>query len=326
MSDTAMNDAVNGDTVIQTRGLSRRFGAFYAVRDVSLRVGRGDVFGLLGPNGAGKSTLIRMLCGVLRPSEGSGSVLGIDIGRDPETLKPRIGYMSQKFSLYGDLSVTENLDFYGTIYGLRGDDLRRRQRAVIELAGLGPYGDQQAGLLSGGWKQRLGLACALIHEPELVFLDEPTAGIDPVARRELWDLLFELSHRGVTLFVTTHYMDEAERCTHVAYVLASRLIIAGRPIELKALPEVTPPGTVRYRARCRRPTEALAAARRLPGVRDATLFGDRLHLLADARLAAGELLAQLAPGDGGAAIEPADATLEDVFVTLSRSRAAGQAA
>lgn len=308
------------DPVIRTEGLSRCFGAFYAVRELSLTVNRADVFGLLGPNGAGKSTLIRMLCGVLRPSGGSGTVLGIDIGRNPEDVKPRIGYMSQKFSLYADLSVKENLEFYGGIYGLTGDRMREREQAVIDLAGLGPYMHRLAGQLSGGWKQRLGLACAMIHEPELLFLDEPTAGIDPVARRELWDLLFELSHRGVTMFVTTHYMDEAERCTRVGYVLASRLIALGRPAELKALPDVTPPGTTRYLVQCRRPTEALAAARRLAPVRDATMFGDMLHVLAESTIAPIDLLKQLAPDESGATIVPTGATLEDVFVTLSRAR------
>ncbi|GJQ26187.1 MAG: ABC transporter ATP-binding protein [Phycisphaerae bacterium] len=308
------------DPVIRTEGLSRCFGAFYAVRDLSLTVDRADVFGLLGPNGAGKSTLIRMLCGVLRPSAGSGSVLGIDICRNPEDVKPRIGYMSQKFSLYADLTVAENLDFYGGIYGLTGERKRAREEAVIDLTGLGPYARRLAGQLSGGWKQRLGLACAMIHEPELLFLDEPTAGIDPVARRELWDLLFDLSHRGVTMFVTTHYMDEAERCTRVGYVLASQLIALGRPVELKAMPDVTPPGTARYLVQCRRPTEALAAARGLADVRDATMFGDLLHLLADGAVAPGDLLKRLAPDESDATIVPTGATLEDVFVTLSRAR------
>ena len=307
------------DAVITATGLTRRFGTFVAVREVNFNVARGSIFGMLGPNGSGKSTIIRMLCGVLRPSEGTGTVLGVDIRDDPEAIKRRIGDMSQKFSLYADLSVIENLQFYGRIYGLSRARQAEREAAVMELTGIGEYRERLAGQLSGGWKQRLALACSLIHEPEVIFLDEPTAGIDPVARRDLWDLLFALSHRGVTMFVTTHYMDEAERCSEVGYIYLSRLIAVGKPEALKALLEVTPAGTRRWEVRCASPTAALAAARRMDGVRDATMFGDCLHVLVDEAVSPEALLTRVAPGETGAAARAISASLEDVFVLMSRA-------
>ncbi|MCK6483093.1 MAG: ABC transporter ATP-binding protein [Phycisphaerae bacterium] len=306
------------DAVIRCHRLTRRFGDVTAVRDVTFDVPRAAIFGLLGPNGAGKSTLIRMLCGVLRPSAGSGSVLGVDVARDPEAVKRRIGYMSQKFSLYADLSVVENLRFYGRIYGLSPARQRQREADVAELTGIGPFANRLAGQLSGGWKQRLALACALIHEPDVLFLDEPTAGIDPVARRDLWDLLFELSHRGVTMFVTTHYMDEAERCTHVGYIQLARLIAVGRPDELKILPDVTPAGTRRFEVSCAAPTDALARAHGVAAVRDATMFGTTLHVLLADDMSPDAMLEAIAPADATASARPVEPTLEDVFVRLSR--------
>lgn len=309
------------DSVISVQGLTRRFGNFTAVRDVTFDVPRAAIFGLLGPNGSGKTTIIRMLCGVLRPSGGSGRVDGKDIVTDSEQIKRRIGYMSQAFSLYRDLTVRENLDFYARIYGLDPEQHERRADAVIELTNIGPYLSRQAGKLSGGWRQRLALACALIHEPDVLFLDEPTAGIDPVARRELWDLLFELSNDGVTMLVTTHYMDEAERCTHVGYIYMSQMIALGKPKDLKALPEVTPEGSKRYELTCGDPVRALETARSMDGVRDATMFGDKVHLLVNGAVTPNDIKSKLSPNDSGAAVIEVPPSLEDVFVLLTRARA-----
>jgi len=305
--------------VIDARGITRDFGKKRAVDGVSFQVPKGAIFGMLGPNGSGKSTIIRMLCGVLQPTAGHATVLGCDVTRDTEAVKRRIGYMSQKFSLYADLSVRENLSFYGRIYGLDPDRLKRRIAEICELTALEPYLDQLAGTLSGGWKQRLALGCALIHEPELLFLDEPTAGIDPVARRDLWDLLFTLASRGVTLFVTTHYMDEAERCTHIAYLQDSRLLALGRPDDLKALPNVTPAGTRRWEARVHDPAHLLPALRARDEVMDATLFGETIHLLAKESLDEAQLRAMLSDGGEAPEVRPIAPSLEDVFVTLARA-------
>lgn len=306
---------------IQAEHLSRSFGKLVAVDDVSFAVPPAAVFGFLGPNGSGKTTIVRMLCGVLRPTGGHGMVLGRDVAREAEAVKREIGYMSQKFSLYSDLTVEENLEFYGRIYGLRGAALLRRRRALMEMVHIQDRERQLAGTLSGGWKQRLALACALIHEPKVLFLDEPTAGIDPVARRELWDLLFDLSARGVTLFVTTHYMDEAERCTHVGYIHMSKLIAWGRPDELKDMPQITPPGTRRVELVCQNPVRVIERLRGLAGVREVALFGESVHLLLDEAAPDANLLAAAREFDPDATARPATASLEDVFVTLSRMEA-----
>lgn len=304
--------------VIEVSRLTRRFGHLTAVEDVSFTIQRGAIFGLLGPNGSGKSTILRMLCGVLAPNAGEASVLGLDVRTQSEQIKQRIGYMSQKFSLYADLSVRENLDFHGRIQGLAATGrLAERRQAVLDLTGMHDRLDQLAGTLSGGWKQRLALACALIHEPEVVFLDEPTAGIDPVARRQLWDLLFALSGQGVTLLVTTHYMDEAERCTDIGYIYLARLLVKGRTDALKRLPAVSPAGTRRWELTVPDPVALLGLLRTQTGVLDATLFGTALHVLLSEQIDPAALLAQL--GAVNASARPIAPTLEDVFVSLTKA-------
>jgi len=222
------------DAIIATEHLSRRFGDLVAVKDVSLRVTRGEIFGVLGPNGAGKSTTIRMLCGILDPSGGRGTVVGYDIATEAERIKERIGYMTQRFSLYEDLSVVENLEFYAGIYGVPRSKRRARVQEVLERTGLVGRKKQLAGTLSGGWKQRVALECATIHEPPLLFLDEQTAGVDPVSRREFWEQIHDLSARGTTALVTTHYMDEAERCHRLAFIFGGELLDVGTPDEIVA--------------------------------------------------------------------------------------------
>ncbi|MBU6398896.1 MAG: ABC transporter ATP-binding protein [Verrucomicrobia bacterium] len=303
---------------IECADLTKRFGGFTAVDHVSFTIAQGSIFGFLGPNGSGKSTVIRMLCGILEPTEGRARIAGLDVAEDTDALKGTIGYMSQKFSLYDELTVSENLKFYGRLYGLRRTALARRRDELIALARLEPYLDRRASLLSGGWRQRLAMACALMHQPTVLFLDEPTAGIDPVARRELWDLLFEFAGRGMTLFVTTHYMDEAERCSHVGYIYMSKLIVCGVPDDLKQRPEVNPPGTRRLDVTCDHVTVGLQSVRQLTGVLSATVFGQSMHLLVEAGLEESALRDRLtAVGIHQADIRPIAPSLEDVFVTLT---------
>ena len=303
---------------ISAEHLVRRFGNFTAVDDVSFQVRKGEIFGFLGPNGSGKTTVIKMLTGLLPLTGGAAQVEGLDVRTHAEDVRERIGYMSQKFSLYDDLTVAENLQFYGRIYSLPADRLKRRITEIVELNGLGPYLDRLAAKLSGGWKQRLALGCAMLHEPKLLFLDEPTAGIDPVARRQLWDLLFELSGHGITFFVTTHYMDEAERCSHVAYIYYGKLIADGTPNSLRELPDLQPPGTLRVEITTPEVTRALRFARQIPGIRSATIFGQSIHALIDDHFDLHDLREQLLKnGIAVAEIRPLAPSLEDVFVELT---------
>jgi ABC-type multidrug transport system ATPase subunit len=313
---------------ISANHLVRRFGTFTAVNDVSFHVAKGEIFGFLGPNGSGKTTVIKMLTGLLPLTSGEATVQGIDVHADPESVREHIGYMSQNFSLYSDLTVTENLTFYGRVYGLSSERLRQRMDEIIQLNGLSPYLNRLAAQLSGGWKQRLALGCAMLHEPKLIFLDEPTAGIDPVARRQLWDLLFELSGHGITFFVTTHYMDEAERCSHVAYIYYGKVIADGTPDDLRELPEVNPPGTYRVEISAPQVTSALRVARTIQGVRTATIFGQSIHAQIDDALDLDKLRGELQSRKIAVAeIRPLAPSLEDVFVELTyRHQAAQEAA
>lgn len=306
---------------IEIEGLSKRYGTHAVVNAISFSIARGSIFGFLGPNGSGKSTTIKMLCGLVRPSSGRASIDGLDVVRAGSEVRRRIGYMAQGFSMYTDLTVDENIEFYARAYGIASSRRVERKRAVIDLVGIERFLRDRAGTLSGGWQRRLALACALVHDPPIVFLDEPTAGIDPVARRELWDLLFRLAENGKTFFVTTHYMDEAERCSEVAYIFEGKLIAHGTGDELRRLPGISPPGTVRYAIAAHEIMATFKAVRGLPYVRDTTIFGRELHVIANASVLpeyfVRDLHGLIAPNTV-VRIEP---SLEDVFVTLTKEHA-----
>jgi ABC-2 type transport system ATP-binding protein len=300
---------------IRVENLTRRFGDFVAVDAISFSVTKGEVFGFLGSNGAGKSTTIRMLCGLLKPTSGQAWVDGIDVGRDPEGVKKRIGYMSQKFSLYELLTVDQNIQFYGGLYGLSGDRLAERRRFTLEMAGLIGREDQLTRDLAGGWRQRLALGCALLHEPPLLFLDEPTGGVDPVSRRDFWRLIDELSRGGTTVLVTTHYMDEAERCDRVAIIQAGKMAALGTIAELKAVFADRPI----FEVRAGDPVNALALADRLPFVEKTSLFGTAMHaVMRQGTEAPDDQLRRALEADGIAidSIDPVVPSLDDVFLDV----------
>jgi len=320
-----MNAPANpsGTPAIVASHLTRKFGDFTAVKDASITVERGEVFGFLGPNGSGKTTMIKMLTGILPITSGAATVAGVDVSKDPEQVRLRIGYMSQRFSLYDDLTVMENLRFYGRIYGLKGNSLEEKMQQTIERNALQPYLNRLAARLSGGWKQRLAMGCAMLHDPKIMFLDEPTAGIDPVARRRLWDLLFDLSGQGITFFVTTHYMDEAERCSHLAYIYYGEIIADGTPDDLRELPEASPAGTRRFEIATAQVTAALRKARELPYLKSATIFGRSIHALVEDHVTQQDLERDLrARGVLPQEVRPLVADLEDVFVELTYKRQA----
>jgi ABC-2 type transport system ATP-binding protein len=257
--------------------LTKRFGSFTAVDGVTFKIRSGEIFGFLGPNGAGKTTTIRILLGLLRPTSGSAKVLGFDVERQPERIRKRIGYMSQRFSLYDDLTVSENLDFYGRTYGVRGAELRERKAFVIQMAGLEGREGELTKNLAGGWKQRLALGAAILHEPEMLFLDEPTAGVDPISRREFWELLYDLADDGKTIFVTTHYMDEAEHCQDLAFIHRGKIIAHGAPEEIKINKME---GQV-MEIDCDKPAEAMEALQHMDLFDEVALYGALIHVVGE---------------------------------------------
>lgn len=302
------------DSAVVVKNLERRFGSFIAVNRVSFEVQKGKIFGFLGPNGAGKSTTIRMLTGILAPTGGTGTVAGFDVRTQAEKIKSNIGYMSQKFSLYEDLTVEENIDFYSGIYRIPREKKTERKEWVIEMAGLKERRHSRTGILSGGWKQRLSFGCAILHEPPIIFLDEPTAGVDPVSRRQFWDLIYELSGKGVTIFVTTHYMDEAEYCNRIGLIYRGELIAIGSPDTLKTefMQEEV------LEVLCERPQDAMGEIEKLPGIKEVALFGKGLHVVAeDAGSATSEIRNLLGTA---ASVEKIVPSLEDVFVSLIEAR------
>jgi len=315
---------VSAPLAIETRNLTKRFGAFVAVSGLDLAVPEGEVFGLLGSNGAGKSTAIRMLCGLLTPTAGEARVLGVDVAADPEGVKRRIGYMTQRFSLYDDLSVRENLEFFGGIYGLSGDEGVERRRWAVAMADLSGKEDLLTGALPGGWKQRLALACAVLHRPRMVFLDEPTGGVDPISRRRFWDRIDAMAGEGVTVLVTTHYLDEAEHCNRIGLMHDGRLVALGSVSELK---EVFA-GRAILEVACPRFLEALEQLEAQPWVLEAAVFATRLHIVvASAEEGRARALALLAAaGNGPATVERIVPSLEDVFIHTVEQETKPQAA
>lgn len=311
---------MNAPAAVLARGLSRRFGDFVAVDALDLDIAQGEVMGFLGPNGAGKSTTMRMLCGLLRPSGGSATVAGFDVAAQAQQVREHIGYMSQRFSLYADLTVRENLRFFAGIYRVPRAEQAARIEAALVMADLQGHGDDRVEHLAGGWKQRLALGCAILHRPPVLFLDEPTSGVEPAARRRFWDLIHDLAGEGVTVLVSTHYMDEAEYCHRIALIDRGRLVACGSPGELRARGL----GGQLWSLGCDAPGRAVQLLRGAPGVLDASMFGDRLHLLLDAAGPGMDpLLGRLAAAGLGAQpprrIEP---SLEDVFVRLVARRGA----
>lgn len=303
-----------GENAVEIHDLVKTFGSFVAVDHVSLAVKRGEIFGFLGPNGAGKSTTIRVLCGLLRPTSGSASVGGFDVKTQPESIRRHIGYMSQKFSLYDDLTVEQNIDFFSGMYGVPRERCRERKEFVLEMAQLRERRNALTATLSGGWKQRLALGCAILHDPPVLFLDEPTSGVDPIARAAFWKLIHDLAETGHTVFVSTHYMDEAEYCHRLALMYRGKVIALGTPAELKRDLD----GHALLRLDTSAQLETMNALKSVPGVIESAVFGGGLHVVVDeANAATSAIRAALAnAGIEIRRLEPITPSLEDVFVAL----------
>lgn len=303
---------------VTVENLEKRFGSFQAVNKVSFQVKRGEIFGFLGPNGAGKSTTIRMLCGIIVPTAGKATVIGFDVFKESEQIKAHIGYMSQKFSLYEDLTVEENIDFYSGIYQIPADQKIERKEWVIKMSGLDEHRNSLTSVLAGGWRQRLALGCALLHKPPVIFLDEPTSGVDPISRRNFWDLIYELAAEGVTVFVTTHYMDEAEYCDRLAMIYRGELVAIGTPDEMKT----------RYMSadilnlECSDPFKMLQEVKKIPEIKEAALFGRGLHLsVENAQQAIPVIVTALKEQESSyTRLDKIKPSLEDVFVSIIEAR------
>jgi len=299
-------------TVVDVRHLTKRFGKFTAVDDLSLTVRAGEIFGFLGSNGAGKTTAIRVMCGLLKPTSGSTEVLGFDVSKEPEEIKKRIGYMSQRFSLYEELTVRQNLLFFGGVYGLRGEMLRERMAWAVDMTDLEGMQDRRTLSLPGGWKQRLALACAVLHSPPIVFLDEPTSGVDPISRRQFWTLIDQMASEGTTVFVTTHYLDEAEHCDRLALMHAGKLMADGSVNDLKSVFD----NRAVLEVGCRDIVGALELLGRQDWVLETSVFGTRLHVVvrneAEGSRATTELLEE--NDNPATSIIPVPPSLEDVFI------------
>jgi ABC-2 type transport system ATP-binding protein len=303
---------------IQTIDLTKKFDGFTAVNQINFTVNRGEIFGFLGPNGAGKTTTMRMLMGLIAPTSGSATVLGYDVVAETAVIRQRIGYMSQRFSLYNDLTVSENLNFFGGTYGVRNQRLRDRKEAILEMAGLRGREKELTENLSGGWRQRLALGCAILHEPEMLFLDEPTAGVDPISRRDFWDLLYVLSNQGHTIFVTTHYMDEAEHCHQLAFIQNGRLVAIGSPEEIK---QEKMRGEV-MEIDCSAPDMAMKTLREANLFEEVSLYGALIHVVAEDVAAYKPQIEQLLQAENITirSLEKILPSLEDVFIASAREQ------